>query len=59
MKTPKLRAERIGKIIEVAAALVGLHNYSSLMAIIAGLNKACITRLHETQKELSSKTIKV
>jgi hypothetical protein len=29
------------------------------MAIIAGLNNACIARLHETKKALSSKTMKV
>ncbi|KAI8915557.1 ras guanine nucleotide exchange factor domain-containing protein [Gorgonomyces haynaldii] len=54
-KTPKLRAERMSKLVEVAQALLTLKNYSTLMAIIAGMNRACISRLHQTFKELPSK----
>lgn len=59
MKTPKERGERMNKIIELADHLVARNNYSTLMAVIAGINKSSITRLKASQKEMSSKSIKV
>ncbi|KAL2915222.1 hypothetical protein HK105_205329 [Polyrhizophydium stewartii] len=41
-----------------AAYLDAMGNFSTLMAIIAGLNKAAISRLKQTMKELSAKSQK-
>ena len=53
--TPVLRGERLSKLIEVAVHLTTLNNYSTLMSVIAGLNKACIARLGQTFKEVPAK----
>ncbi|KAJ3357159.1 hypothetical protein HDU91_005452 [Kappamyces sp. JEL0680] len=58
MKTAKQRAERFSKLLEIASHLLALNNYSSLMALIAGLNKACISRLKQTIKEVHPKLLK-
>eukprot|EP00842_Homolaphlyctis_polyrhiza_P000741 jgi/Hompol1/1668/HPOL_002322-RA len=57
-KTPRLRAERLVKLVDVAQHLHTMSNFSTLMAIIAGINKAAISRLKQTFKELPSKTAK-
>ncbi len=38
--------------------LLSFNNYSTLMAIIAGLNKCCIMRLSKTFKEVPGKLLK-
>ncbi|OAJ38822.1 hypothetical protein BDEG_22722 [Batrachochytrium dendrobatidis JEL423] len=58
-KTPKLRAERLGKLIDISQHLLSMGNFSTLMAIIAGINKAAISRLKQTFKELPAKSAKV
>ncbi|KAJ3077984.1 hypothetical protein HK102_004817 [Quaeritorhiza haematococci] len=58
MKTPRARAKRLAKLIDIAGFLLLLNNYSSLMAIVAGLNKACVIRLKQTFRELPSKSQK-
>ncbi|KAJ3258646.1 hypothetical protein HK103_003435 [Boothiomyces macroporosus] len=58
LKTPRARGERLGKIIDVANFLAAKNNYSTLMAIIAGINKACISRLKLTAKEVNPKHTK-
>ncbi|KAJ2998963.1 hypothetical protein HDV02_003801 [Globomyces sp. JEL0801] len=57
-KTVKGRADRISKLIDIASHLMAMNNYSTLMSIIAGINKACIMRLSKTLAEVSPKTIK-
>jgi hypothetical protein len=59
LQTPKLRGERISKVIDIANILVQRNNYSTLMAIIAGINKASISRLKLSLKEVPPKAIKV
>lgn len=59
LKTPKARGERMTKLIDVASHLVQKNNYSTLMALIAGLNNACMARLKASIKEMSSKAVKV
>ncbi|TPX40913.1 hypothetical protein SeLEV6574_g06351 [Synchytrium endobioticum] len=54
LKTVKARARRMTRMIDIAVHLHGLNNFSTLMAFIAGLNKAAIMRLKHTFKELSS-----
>ena len=54
-KTSKARGERICKIIDLGWALYKLNNFSTLMAVIAGLNKAAITRLKISFKDVPSK----
>ncbi|KAJ3321086.1 hypothetical protein HDV06_004644 [Boothiomyces sp. JEL0866] len=58
LKTPKARGERLGKIIDIANFLAAKNNYSTLMAIIAGINKACISRLKLTAREVNPKYTK-
>ncbi|KAJ3151096.1 Son of sevenless 2 [Geranomyces variabilis] len=58
MKTPRARAKRVSLLIDVAAQLLALNNFSTLMAVIAGLNKAAISRLKQTFKEVGSKNLK-
>lgn len=40
------------KIIEIAKALLKMHNYNTLFSIIAGLNNSCVFRLKKTKKKL-------
>ncbi|KAJ3054042.1 hypothetical protein HK097_002777 [Rhizophlyctis rosea] len=54
--TPRARAKRLTRMIEIASQLLALNNFSTLMAIIAGLNKAAVHRLKLTFKELSSRS---
>lgn len=42
------------KIIDISKALLKLHNYNTLMSIIAGLNNSCVFRLKKTRKKLLS-----
>ncbi|KAJ3178181.1 Son of sevenless 2 [Geranomyces variabilis] len=58
MKTPRARAKRVSLLIDIAAQLLALNNFSTLMAIIAGLNKAAISRLKQTFKEVGSRHLK-
>ncbi|KAJ3158322.1 Son of sevenless 2 [Geranomyces michiganensis] len=58
MKTPRARAKRVSLLIDIAAQLLALKNFSTLMAMIAGLNKAAISRLKQTFKEVGSKNLK-
>ncbi|KNC98322.1 uncharacterized protein SPPG_06715 [Spizellomyces punctatus DAOM BR117] len=58
MKTPRARAKRITGLVEIASQLLTLNNFSTLMAIIAGLNKAAVIRLKQSFKEIGSKTLK-
>ncbi|KAH6563341.1 hypothetical protein BASA60_010721 [Batrachochytrium salamandrivorans] len=57
-KTPRLRAERLTKLIDITQCLFTIGNFSTLMAIIAGINKAAISRLKLTHKELPAKSAK-
>ncbi|KAJ3033744.1 hypothetical protein HDV00_005865 [Rhizophlyctis rosea] len=56
--TPRARAKRLTRMIEVASHLYTLNNFSTLMALIAGMNKAAIHRLKATFRELSSRSLK-
>ncbi|KAJ3017392.1 hypothetical protein HKX48_003567 [Thoreauomyces humboldtii] len=58
MKTPRARAKRVVELIDIASQLLVLNNFSTLMAVIAGLNKAAISRLKLTFKEVGSKNLK-
>ncbi|TPX31310.1 hypothetical protein SmJEL517_g05330 [Synchytrium microbalum] len=58
LKSVKARARRLHRLIEIATQLHALNNFSTLMAFIAGLNKAAIMRLKYTFKELSSSSRK-
>ncbi|KAI8905244.1 hypothetical protein DFJ77DRAFT_443742 [Powellomyces hirtus] len=58
MKTPRARAKRVSLLIDIASHLLTLNNFSTLMAVIAGLNKAAISRLKMTFKEVGSKNLK-
>ena len=52
----KKRALVIKQWVKIAAKCVELHNYDSLMAIIASLNSSMVTRLKRTWELVSSKT---
>ncbi|KAJ3269435.1 Son of sevenless 2, partial [Borealophlyctis nickersoniae] len=56
--TPRSRAKRLIRLIDIAGHLYDLNNFFTLMAIIAGLNKAAVSRLKLTFKELSSRSLK-
>ncbi|KAI8820233.1 ras guanine nucleotide exchange factor domain-containing protein [Fimicolochytrium jonesii] len=58
MKTPRARAKRMTILIDVATHLLQLNNFSTLMAVIAGLNKAAVSRLKQTFKEVGAKNLK-
>ena len=50
---PSERAKIITKWVEVALACKRLKNFSSLNAIVQGLNTQCISRLNKTWREVS------
>lgn len=52
----KARAKVMAKFINIAKHLKNLHNYNSVMAFIAALNTAAVSRLKWTKKELSKKS---
>jgi hypothetical protein len=58
IKTVRARAKRIAKLIDIAGCLYTLNNFSTLMAFIAGFNKAPVTRLKHTMKEVPAKSAK-
>jgi len=58
LKTPKLRGERLAKFIDITQHLLNLRNYSTIMAIICGLNKASVSRLKLSFRELNSKSLR-
>jgi hypothetical protein len=47
---PKHRAIMLEKLMKIARELRRLNNYNALGAIIAGINSACIQRLHVTKE---------
>lgn len=51
---PSERAKIIKKWIEVAIACRGFKNFSSLNAIVQGLNTQCVSRLQKTWNEIPS-----
>ncbi|RKP02416.1 hypothetical protein CXG81DRAFT_10794 [Caulochytrium protostelioides] len=56
--TVKQRAKRLSFLVDVAEQLREMGNYSTLMAIIAGLNKASVLRLKLTLKECGPKCLR-
>jgi len=52
VETVKERAEVMTKFVQIAERLNALHNYNSLMSIIAGLNHSSISRLKYTVGEM-------
>ena len=57
--TPKQRAERIHKFIQVAQHLRQSQNFNSLMAVVGGICHSSIARLSKTNSHLSSEDQKV
>lgn len=56
----KTRADIISKLIDVADYIQKKHsNFSTVMALIAGLNKAPVSRLKQTWKEVPKAKINV
>ncbi|KAI9143512.1 ras guanine nucleotide exchange factor domain-containing protein [Paraphysoderma sedebokerense] len=55
VKNLKKRAERMEFFIDVGGYLLEMYNFSSLMALIAGLNSAAVQRLKHTKGELSAR----
>lgn len=58
-RTVRGRSNRVRKLIKIAKYLYTLNNFSTLLSIVAGLNKAAVTRLKHTLKEIDAKSIKV
>jgi hypothetical protein len=48
--SPNGRANMFEQLVELCVCLESLGNYSTLMAIIAGLQQGCISRLAYTKK---------
>ena len=46
-QTAQERANRYSDLISLAAHLEALGNYNGLMAVLTGLQQACVTRLHD------------
>ncbi|KAI3651224.1 hypothetical protein MP228_004705 [Amoeboaphelidium protococcarum] len=55
VKSLNERVKRMSRLIEIAYYLYKMSNFSTLMAFVAGFNKAPITRLKHTIKELPMK----
>eukprot|EP01113_Clastostelium_recurvatum_P049806 TRINITY_DN928_c0_g1_i4.p1 TRINITY_DN928_c0_g1~~TRINITY_DN928_c0_g1_i4.p1 ORF type:complete len:1284 (+),score=384.18 TRINITY_DN928_c0_g1_i4:97-3948(+) len=55
VRNVKQRALVMGRFIEIAEELIGLHNYNGAMEIISGLNSAAIHRLKNTWISLTKK----
>ena len=53
----KVRAKMMTKVITIAKYLKQFNNFSTMMALIAGLNNAAISRLSLTKKELTKSTV--
>jgi len=53
----KARAKVMAKFINIAKHLKTMHNYNSVMAFIAALNTAAVSRLKWTKKELSKRSL--
>lgn len=51
----KQRAKRMIKLIDIALNLYDLNNYATLMAFVAGFNKASVSRLKHTLEEIGAK----
>ena len=58
VKSIRARSKRVAKLIDVAGCLYQLNNFSTLMAFIAGFNKAPVTRLKHTMREVNTRTAK-
>ncbi|KAI9595738.1 hypothetical protein BDF19DRAFT_495756 [Syncephalis fuscata] len=58
-KDARKRAQLIRHFVAIADRSMGLNNYNSLMAILAGLNSAPIHRLKRTWEQVSAKTTAV
>lgn len=57
--TAPQRAAVIAHFIQVAEKLLQLQNFNTLMAVVGGLSNSSISRLKETQANISSDTNKV
>lgn len=55
-KTIRFRVKRLTTLVDIASHLLQLNNFSTLMAFIAGFNKAAVQRLKHTIKELPART---
>jgi len=53
----RVRTKMMTKCINIAKQLQKLNNFSTMMAFIAGLNNAAVSRLALTKQELSSRTV--
>ncbi|XP_050048869.1 ras guanyl-releasing protein 3-like [Dermacentor andersoni] len=54
--TPQQRADVVTKFVDVAKNLLELQNFSSLMAVVGGLNHSALARLSQTTTCLSGET---
>ncbi|KAH8030186.1 hypothetical protein HPB51_006618 [Rhipicephalus microplus] len=54
--TPQQRADVIAKFVDVAKNLLELQNFSSLMAVVGGLNHSALARLSQTTTCLPGET---
>ncbi|KAH7939026.1 hypothetical protein HPB52_005023 [Rhipicephalus sanguineus] len=54
--TPQQRADVITKFVDVAKNLLELQNFSSLMAVVGGLNHSALARLSQTTTCLPGET---
>ncbi|XP_064489647.1 ras guanyl-releasing protein 3-like isoform X1 [Ornithodoros turicata] len=53
---PQQRADVVTKFVDVAKNLLELQNYSSLMAVVGGLNHSALARLSQTTSCLTGET---
>uniref|UniRef100_A0A915JDW7 Uncharacterized protein n=1 Tax=Romanomermis culicivorax TaxID=13658 RepID=A0A915JDW7_ROMCU len=53
------RAKIIKKLIKVARQCRDFKNFNSMFAIVSGLEKPCVRRLHATWDKVSSKSLKM
>uniref|UniRef100_A0A9J8CK44 RAS guanyl releasing protein 2 n=2 Tax=Cyprinus carpio TaxID=7962 RepID=A0A9J8CK44_CYPCA len=57
--TAPQRAAVIAHFLQVAQKLLELQNFNTLMAVVGGLNNSSISRLKETQGNISNETNKI
>jgi len=54
-RTPKLRAKKIEKFLQICQHLIKFNNFSGVMQIVGALTSLPISRLHQTWSKISDK----